>query len=177
MRIAVVLNLTVAYLKLVHSYHSCIRFRSLSTGFYKGTQFALFAEKGQSQNKIDRNPGDSRADGGPRRRPANIISRKSGSSSSSSQDAKLEIGGVRLNKCLQGLSRRGADDAIAEQRVTINGNIAKNGDRVEKRDVVRLDGKIQHWEGVALAKKVWHSMILQTIYRDHSNFRYSRYYF
>ena len=46
--------------------------------------------------------------------------------------------GVRLNKCLHELSRRGADDAIAEGRVTINNQPATNGMRVQKRDIVRL---------------------------------------
>jgi hypothetical protein len=46
--------------------------------------------------------------------------------------------GVRLNKCLIGLSRRGADDAISEGRVTINNIVATNGIKVKKRDVVRL---------------------------------------
>jgi 23S rRNA pseudouridine2604 synthase len=71
------------------------------------------------------------------------------------------IDGVRLNKCLGGLSRRGADDAISEGRVTINNEVASNGRKVKKRDVVRLDGKIQHWEGVAEAKKVAPSLILE----------------
>ena len=49
-----------------------------------------------------------------------------------------ENSGVRLNKCLHELSRRGADDAIAEGRVTINNQPATNGMRVQKRDIVRL---------------------------------------
>ena len=49
-----------------------------------------------------------------------------------------ESTGVRLNKCLHELSRRGSDDAIAEGRVTINNVVATNGMRVQKRDVVRL---------------------------------------
>lgn len=63
------------------------------------------------------------------------------SASSSNNDAKdknQESSGVRLNKCLHELSRRGADDAIAEGRVTINNVLATNGMRVQKRDVVRL---------------------------------------
>jgi S4 domain len=66
----------------------------------------------------------------------------SGASSSSSnndgKDKNQESSGVRLNKCLHELSRRGADDAISEGRVTINNVLATNGMRVQKRDVVRL---------------------------------------
>lgn len=54
------------------------------------------------------------------------------------KDKSQESGGVRLNKCLHELSRRGADDAIAEGRVTINNVLATNGMRVQKRDIVRL---------------------------------------
>ena len=59
---------------------------------------------------------------------------------------------VRINKCLPSLSRRAADDVINEGRVTINGKIAKCGDRVEPRDVVKLDGKMQRWEILSRAK-------------------------
>ena len=41
--------------------------------------------------------------------------------------------GVRINKCLLGLSRRAADEAISEGRVTINGDIVTSaGTRVLK---------------------------------------------
>jgi S4 domain len=66
----------------------------------------------------------------------------SGASSSPSnndgKDKNQESSGVRLNKCLHELSRRGADDAISEGRVTINNVLATNGMRVQKRDIVRL---------------------------------------
>ncbi len=52
---------------------------------------------------------------------------------------------MRINKFLaeQGIaSRRGADEIIAEGRVTLNGKMAKAGDEVEETDTVMLDGKI-----------------------------------
>ncbi len=52
---------------------------------------------------------------------------------------------MRINKFLaeQGVaSRRGADEIIAEGRVSINGKIAKPGDEVGADDAVTLDGKI-----------------------------------
>ena len=61
-------------------------------------------------------------------------------------------GGVRLNKCLTELSRRAADEAIAEGRVTINSSSAPPGSRVRPGDVVRLDGQMQHWEISAEAR-------------------------
>ena len=51
---------------------------------------------------------------------------------------------MRINKFLaeQGIaSRRGADEIIAEGRVTINGKVAKPGDEVTPSDNVLLDGK------------------------------------
>lgn len=52
--------------------------------------------------------------------------------------------GVRLNKCLLGLSRRAADTAIAEGRVTIDGKtVTAAGTRVAENSVVRLDGKVR----------------------------------
>jgi ribosomal 50S subunit-recycling heat shock protein len=75
-------------------------------------------------------------------------------SSSSPNDAFDELpSGVRLNKCIPSLSRRGADDAIEQGRVTINGVIAKCGDRVQRGDKVCLDGNPQQWEGSAKAKE------------------------
>jgi len=38
-----------------------------------------------------------------------------------------------LNKCLPSLSRRGADDAIAEGRVTVNGEPAVAGYKVQPK--------------------------------------------
>lgn len=54
--------------------------------------------------------------------------------------------GIRVNKCLQTLSRRAADTAIEEGRVTINGRVCKPGDKVNIGDNIRLDGKVQVWE-------------------------------
>lgn len=55
----------------------------------------------------------------------------------SKQSSDLSLDGVRINKTLMGLSRRSADDAIAEGRVTVNGVVAKTGIRVNKGDIVR----------------------------------------
>eukprot|EP01039_Chlorochromonas_danica_P009779 gene9781-10814_t len=73
------------------------------------------------------------------------------SSSSASRDG---TSGVRVNKCLSHLSRRGADAAIAEGRVTVNGKIALAGQKVNFGDVVKLDGQLQRWEKTAKAKQL-----------------------
>jgi hypothetical protein len=57
---------------------------------------------------------------------------------------------VRVNKCLGGLSRRGADAVIEEGRVTVNGAVALPGTKVRAGDKVRLDGQLQQWEGQLL---------------------------
>ncbi|MBR7186289.1 MAG: rRNA pseudouridine synthase [Clostridia bacterium] len=52
---------------------------------------------------------------------------------------------MRINKFLaeQGIaSRRGADEIVAEGRVTVNGKLATPGTNVELSDTVMLDGKI-----------------------------------
>lgn len=72
---------------------------------------------------------------GPIRKASGV---SSSSTSNDGKDKNHESSGVRLNKCLHELSRRGADDAITEGRVTINNVVATNGMRVQKRDVVRL---------------------------------------
>jgi 23S rRNA pseudouridine2604 synthase len=59
-----------------------------------------------------------------------------------------------VNKCLAGLSRRAADDAVAQGRVTINGATAQCGAQVQAGDRVRLDGRLQAWEGTEMAKRV-----------------------
>lgn len=70
--------------------------------------------------------------------------------------------GVRLNKCLQGLSRRAADTAIEEGRVTVNNDIIKScGTRVKRGDKVKLDGKLQLWQEVAESKKFEPSKVLE----------------
>jgi ribosomal 50S subunit-recycling heat shock protein len=72
--------------------------------------------------------------------------------------------GVRLNKCLLGLSRRAADDAIAGGRVSLNGQVLNSPDdpsgassnagrRVQKGDKVRLDGALQNWDTWNQAKE------------------------
>jgi 23S rRNA-/tRNA-specific pseudouridylate synthase len=62
--------------------------------------------------------------------------------------------GIRINKCLIGLSRRAADEAISNGRVTINGNIVTTaGCRVVKGNIVRLDGQVQQWQEWSDAKQ------------------------
>eukprot|EP01038_Epipyxis_sp_PR26KG_P007793 gene7793-10587_t len=64
----------------------------------------------------------------------------------------MSIEGTRLNKCLNQLSRRAADEAILAGRVTVDGVIANPGSRVTRNSVVKLDGIIQNWEDSAVAK-------------------------
>lgn len=50
---------------------------------------------------------------------------------------------MRLNQFIAhntGLSRRGADAAIDEGRVTVNGRLPQNGVQVDSQDIVTLDG-------------------------------------
>ena len=52
---------------------------------------------------------------------------------------------MRLNKFIahaNGLSRREADQVIAEGKVTINGEVAKIGANVSEQDSVYLDDKL-----------------------------------
>lgn len=79
-------------------------------------------------------------------------------------DKKFDDGvaAVRINKCISSLSRRAADDAIAEGRVTVNGVVAKTGSRAKKGDIIKLDGKLQKWEDTQLfAKKIQPSKVLE----------------
>ncbi len=51
---------------------------------------------------------------------------------------------MRINKYIaerSALSRRGADEAIAQNRVTVNSQLPINGQRVQENDVVELDGQ------------------------------------
>lgn len=81
----------------------------------------------------------------PRHLPAPLTARSSAASREE---------GVRLNKCLPSLSRRGADAAIEAGRVTVNGRVAGFGVRVRPGDRVCLDGRPQRWEGMVQAKAV-----------------------
>jgi len=54
---------------------------------------------------------------------------------------------MRINKYLAsatGLSRRSADEAVANGRVTVNGKTAEQGSQVTPTDVVALDGRSVH---------------------------------
>lgn len=58
-----------------------------------------------------------------------------------------------MNKCVVSLSRRGADEAVEQGRVTVNGVLATATQAIKPGDVVKLDGKVQHWEQVNIAKR------------------------
>ena len=59
---------------------------------------------------------------------------------------------VRLNKLLPGLSRRKADAAIVDGRVTVDGVVADGRTPVERGSEVCLDGEPQGWEAREAAK-------------------------
>ena len=100
-----------------------------------------------------------------------INNNKGSSSNRGSSSNSKEDNSIRLNKCISSLSRRGADDAIAEGRVTVNGIIATTGSRVKKGDKILLDGKLQKWEYMQLlAKKIQPSKVL-----EERNFQYVKY--
>jgi 23S rRNA-/tRNA-specific pseudouridylate synthase len=95
---------------------------------------------------------------------------KSSASKSTSKGLSKDLGDVRINKCLSDLSRRAADTAIAEGRVTVNGVQAIAGQKVHTGDIVRLDGKIQRWESTAKAKMKSPSLTM-----DDQDFIYLKY--
>lgn len=68
------------------------------------------------------------------------------------QESSIDNGEIRLNKCISSLSRRAADDAIKEGRVTVNSRVATCGTKVNFGDIIRYDGKIQAWETSVIAK-------------------------
>ena len=57
--------------------------------------------------------------------------------------------GFRVVRCFPKLSRRDADKAVCDGRVTVNGRVAKPALRVKSGDVVTLDGRKQDWEDFA----------------------------
>ena len=57
--------------------------------------------------------------------------------------------GFRVVRCFPKLSRRDADKAVCDGRVTVNGRVAKPALRVKSSDVVTLDGRKQDWEPFA----------------------------
>ena len=57
--------------------------------------------------------------------------------------------GFRVVRCFPKLSRRDADKAVYDGRVTVNGRVAKPALRVKSGDVVTLDGRKQDWEAFA----------------------------
>ena len=57
--------------------------------------------------------------------------------------------GFRVVRCFPHLSRRNADQAVCDGRVTVNGAVAKPALRVKTGDVVTLDGRRADWEPFA----------------------------
>ena len=87
--------------------------------------------------------------------------------------SKYSDDGIRLNKCIPVLSRRGADEAIQKGSVSVNGVIIKNpGHRVSMKDKVSYEGRIQQWQEGAEAKKK--SIKLQRLHEER-NFIYLKY--
>ena len=62
--------------------------------------------------------------------------------------------GFRVVRCFPKLSRRDADKAVCDGRVTVNGRVAKPALRVKSGDVVTLDGRKQDWEAFAASLDV-----------------------
>ena len=63
--------------------------------------------------------------------------------------ASLPRSDIRVNRCLRMLSRRGAEKAIGNGRVTINGRVAVMTDSVKATDEIRLDGEIvENWQHI-----------------------------
>lgn len=94
------------------------------------------------------------------------ISKKVSSSSSPSPSS-----GYRINKCLTNLSRRAADQAIVEGRVTVNGKVATPGQMVNAGSIVKLDNQVQHFKTLMKAKLV----VLDESELEDRNFIYLKY--
>ena len=56
----------------------------------------------------------------------------------------LESFQLRINKAIPSLSRRSADDAIKNKRVTVNGKYPHLSLQVTPADIILLDGVVQH---------------------------------
>ena len=149
---------------------------------------STLALNGQASPKKSNKP-EKRFASKPKGGSANFVRPNSSSSSSSSSSrgkSKSEGDdgdGVRLNKCLLGLSRRSADEAIASGRVSVNGKIINDpnnseatktnaGMRVKRGDKIRLDGALQNWQEWAEAKDLVPSRVLED--RDFVYVKYSK---
>ena len=132
----------------IHGFSSCMKiagggFSSCSTQrmirISSQQNFLVMKEYVAGAPKYNKpNPGKSKVGSTSKASYSTATGKGSGEKTSTSEST-----GVRLNKCLHELSRRGSDDAIAEGRVTINNVVATNGMRVQKRDVVRLVRQIK----------------------------------
>mmetsp|Transcript_3470 Transcript_3470/g.5411 ORF Transcript_3470/g.5411 Transcript_3470/m.5411 type:complete len:297 (+) Transcript_3470:38-928(+) len=61
--------------------------------------------------------------------------------------------GIRVNKCVYTLSRRQADKAIADGRISVNSRVAFLGQMVYEGDIVELDGKVIDWAEMVHSKQ------------------------
>ena len=111
----------------------------------KRSYFSMKYDEIKPSKNNDSNPKSSRGPSA-KRGPVRSTSTTSKGDQRGGQQSTLDSDGVRLNKCLHGLSRRGADDAISEGRVTVNNVIATNGVKVKKRDIVRLVSSLNFTE-------------------------------
>ena len=106
-----------------------------------------------NNNNNNNNSGRRRTENNPFYDNDNSKISSSSTSSSSTSKNVVEDKGIRLNKCIPSLSRRGADAAISEGRVCVNGHVVLSaGTRVLKGDLVELDGKKMHWSNLNKAK-------------------------
>lgn len=105
----------------------------------------------------------------PRDRTADSSRRSSHSNSKSSTPSHIE--GIRLNKCIASLSRRAADEAIAQGRVTVNNQVAFPGTKVRYGDIIKLDSHIQYnWE-----ERILNAQYMPSATFDEQKFLYLKY--
>ncbi len=104
----------------------------------------------------------------PRDRPVDSSRR---SSNTNSKNTPSHIEGIRLNKCIASLSRRAADEAIAQGRVTVNNEVAFPGTKVRYGDIIKLDSQIQYnWE-----ERILHAQYMPSASFDEQKFLYLKY--
>ncbi len=104
------------------------------------------ARRGERSGSGSKAPGAERSSR-PASRPTGRQGAQRRRSKAKAAPSKLsvEVDGERLQKFMARLgvaSRRGSEEMIREQRVTINGRIAKLGDRVRPEDSVKVGAKL-----------------------------------
>lgn len=118
--------------------------------------------RGETKTKSSGSTSSSRSELGSAKQAKKFSPTKSPKFSNNCRDVEGLVGreqdgnagqGVRINKCLPTLSRRGADEAVLAGRVSVNGKVVTSaGHKVNWGDKVLLDNKLQQWEGMARAK-------------------------